>query len=283
MFVDKQDTPRIPRDLFDDVCKINVPGSAGPVYRSLLQATYKFLLIVFFLLFIFIVVLSFSNVYKISGTNQMLATMAGGFLPFLLRTVMSPSNKVNLELTSVSFKGKLDEIIQNFKQSWPMADFPFEIIYEDQDATYDDVIDDVITPQNEAEPRPLLLSNHSQSPLVESNNNDRTIDVQPYIDRLNIPPGARVPLQSMSDGSSLSGRKWSGFKPAKGQTVDIMIILPDKTHPKWCPRWSDLHLYTRAPPMSIHQHRRARIERYNSEQHALQNGNCVQSEDSTHV
>ena len=280
MFVDKQDTPRIPRDLFDNVCEINVPGSAGPVYRSLLQATYKFLLIVFFLLFIFIVVLSFSNVYKISGTNQMLATMAGGFLPFLLRTVMSPSNKVNLELSSVSFKGKLDEIIQNFKQSWPMADFPFEIIYEDQDATYD-VTDDIITSQNEAEPHTSLLSNHSPFQLVESNNNEINIDVRPYIDRLNPPRGQRIPLQPMSDGSSLSGRKWSGFKPAKGQTVDIMIILPDKTHPKWCPRWSDLHLYTRAPPMSIHQHRRARIEQYNSEQHhAMQNGNCVRTDDS---
>ena len=70
LFVDSDDNPRIPKKLFDDVCQIRVAGSPGPVYRSLLQATGKFLMIVCFLVFVFIVVLSFGDTYKISSTNQ---------------------------------------------------------------------------------------------------------------------------------------------------------------------------------------------------------------------
>ena len=125
LFVDSEDMPRIPHQLFHEVCEINIAGAPGPVYRSLIEATKEFLQIVMFLVFVFIIVMSFGAVYKVSTTNQMLATLAGGFLPFLMRTFMAPS-KPDIELGTVSFKSKLDEIIQNFFQNWPMYDFPME-------------------------------------------------------------------------------------------------------------------------------------------------------------
>ena len=126
LFVDRDDRPRIPKQLFEEVCQIRVAGSPGPVYRSYLQATGRFLTIVCFLVFVFLVVLSFGDNYKISSTNQMLATMAGGFMPFIFTSLLKPAS-AEIETNLVSFRSKLEEIIINFHQTWPMSDFQFDI------------------------------------------------------------------------------------------------------------------------------------------------------------
>lgn len=125
LFVDNEDMPRIPRKLFDDVCQIKVAGVPGPVYRGLLFGIKQFLKIAIFIFFVFVVVLSFGEVYKMSSTNQMLATLAGGFLPAILRQFMEPE-RPDIEIGTVSFKSKLDEIIKNFNQLWPIYDLPLE-------------------------------------------------------------------------------------------------------------------------------------------------------------
>ena len=38
LFVDSEDTPRIPRQLFDEVTQIRVAGVPGPVFRGHLEA-----------------------------------------------------------------------------------------------------------------------------------------------------------------------------------------------------------------------------------------------------
>ena len=136
LFVDNEDMPRIPRKLFEDVCQIRVAGVPGPVYRGLMLAGRQFLKIVIFILFVFVVVLSFGNVYQVSSTNQMLAALAGGSLPFILRTVMEPE-KPDIEIGTVSFKSQLDEIIKNFVQYWPIYDFPFDL-YKPEEAKPED-------------------------------------------------------------------------------------------------------------------------------------------------
>lgn len=85
LFFDKYDTPRIPTALFKLECDIRVSGAPGPVYQSLLGAIRSVITIILFLLFVFVVVLTFGDFYHISSTNQTLATMAGGFLPLILR------------------------------------------------------------------------------------------------------------------------------------------------------------------------------------------------------
>lgn len=125
LFLDSCDTPRIPLRLFQKVCEIRVHGAPGPVYINLLSATGKFLIIVVFLFFVMIVVMAFGNVHQVSSTNQTLATLAGGFVPMLLKNVL-PRKSVKLNLKTLSFKGQIDEIICDFKQNWPIYDFVFK-------------------------------------------------------------------------------------------------------------------------------------------------------------
>lgn len=125
LFLDSYDTPRIPLRLFKKLCEVRIHGAPGPVYINLLRATGKFLIIVIFLFFVMIVVMAFGNVHQISSTNQTLATLAGGFVPMLLKNVL-PRKSVKLNLKTLSFKGQIDEIISEFKQNWPLCDLIFD-------------------------------------------------------------------------------------------------------------------------------------------------------------
>lgn len=125
LFLDSYDTPRIPLRLFKKLCEVRVHGAPGPVYINLLRATGKFFIIVVFLFFVMIVVMAFGNVHQISSTNQTLATLAGGFVPMLLKNIL-PRKSVKLNLKTLSFKGQIDEVICEFKQNWPICDLFFE-------------------------------------------------------------------------------------------------------------------------------------------------------------
>ncbi|CAC5408926.1 unnamed protein product [Mytilus coruscus] len=125
LFLDSFDTPRIPLRLFKKLCEVRVHGAPGPVYINLLRATGKFFIIVVFLFFVMIVVMAFGNVHQISSTNQTLATLAGGFVPMLLKNIL-PRKSVKLNLKTLSFKGQIDEVICEFKQNWPVCDLVIE-------------------------------------------------------------------------------------------------------------------------------------------------------------
>ena len=102
-----------------------VTGSPGPVDRSLLEATGKFFIIILFLVFVFFVVMSFGDAYNISTTNQILATLAGGFIPFT--NLLKPAAP-QIETGLVRFRSKLKEIIKkNYRQGWPMYDLVFDV------------------------------------------------------------------------------------------------------------------------------------------------------------
>ena len=49
-----------------------------------------------------------------------------------MKTFMAPT-KPDIEIGTVSFKSKLDEIIKNYKQKWPVYDFPFELWTEEDE------------------------------------------------------------------------------------------------------------------------------------------------------
>jgi len=134
LFVDSEDTPRIPKQLFDEVTEIRVAGVPGPVFRGHLEALRQLFKIVLFIGFVFVIVLSFGAVYKVSSTNQTMAVVVGGFLPMILRMFLAPPAP-NVEMGTVSFKSKMDEVIKNFCQYWPIHDLPFELIPEGEDQT----------------------------------------------------------------------------------------------------------------------------------------------------
>ena len=181
LFIDSEDTPRIPKKLFDDVCEIRTAGSPGPVYRSLLEATQRFMMIILFLIFVFIVVLSFGESYNMSSTNQMLATMAGGFMPLMFRNLFKPSNP-EVETNLLSFKSKLEEIIKNFCQVWPMYDFLFDVEEEpksDEEEEEEEVSDNEEDKEAD-EPEAEIKCDHCDGKGLVAhaqNNNEQKVDL----------------------------------------------------------------------------------------------------------
>jgi len=141
LFVDSEDTPRIPIQLFNEVIKIRVAGVPGPIYRGHIEAFKQLSKIVLFVLFVFLVVLSFGSVHKISATNQTLATLVGGFLPRMLRMFLAPP-RPEVELGTVSFKSKMDEVIKNFCQYWPIYDLPFDVVNDEEENEVKDCVGD---------------------------------------------------------------------------------------------------------------------------------------------
>ena len=51
--------------------------------------------------------------------------MAGGFVPMLLKNVLS-TKSAKLNLKTLSFKGQIDEIVAEYKQHWPIYDLIVE-------------------------------------------------------------------------------------------------------------------------------------------------------------
>lgn len=123
LFLDKEDAGYSPAKFFHEMNTINYAGCPGPVHRSYLQATKQFSVIVIFLLFVFMVVMAFSDVYQVSSTNQMLATLAGGFLPWMLRNVLfTPVDPLALDTARVSFKYLFFEMMDKYRQKWRVFD-----------------------------------------------------------------------------------------------------------------------------------------------------------------
>ena len=209
LFIDNEDNPRIPRKLFEDVCEIQTAGSPGPVYKSLLEATGKFLIIIMFIVFVFIVVMSFGEEHKVSSTNQMLATLAGGFIPLFFRRVLKPGGSY-VDTGMVSFKSKLEEIIQNFSQSWPMFDFQFTVEEEPGDDSDDG---------EKKEPKTKDKNNKEREPRKSLKN---TLDIKGWDD---MDRSCSSIYRMMSEVNHQV--KGIELEEAGGQFVDILLRAPD--------------------------------------------------------
>ena len=126
LFMDSEDTPRIPLSLFKKICSIKVPGVPGPVYRGQLDALKQLAKVLFMVFLVVIAVMVFGEVYSISSTNQLIATVAGSFIPLLFRSFIF-KQKDEVEVNSLTFRCHLDELIKCFYQNWPVYDMHFEV------------------------------------------------------------------------------------------------------------------------------------------------------------
>lgn len=168
LFLDSFDTPRIPLRLFKKLCEVRVHGAPGPVYINLLSATGKFFIIVVFLFFVMIVVMAFGNVHQISSTNQTLATLAGGFVPMLLKNIL-PRKSVRLNLKTLSFKGQIDEVICEFKQNWPISD----LVVQKDEPKKEEESDKVETINEDGEKSPELKRKQSCESIIDTKNDEK--------------------------------------------------------------------------------------------------------------
>ncbi len=124
LFIDYKDSCRIPKELFRQITNIEAPGCPGPIGLGLIQALKQLVYMVTFLFCVVIVVMTFGDTYEVSTTNQFLMTMAGGFVPFFIRNIIKPK-KNEIFLNNYSFKGKIQQIIRSYHQSWPVYDMSF--------------------------------------------------------------------------------------------------------------------------------------------------------------
>lgn len=126
LFVDKNDVSRIPLDFFWEICKLDMPGSPGPVHKAALRATGCILCSLVFLSLLSIVVLSFGNMYEVATPNQMILMLVSGAVPLIIFLVVYGFNLPHGScINQYSLHGKVQRVIVDYCQSWPVYDLSF--------------------------------------------------------------------------------------------------------------------------------------------------------------
>ena len=82
--------------------------------------------------------LAFGEEYGISATNQMFATLAGGFLPYIFRTVLFKQvGPVTVDPDNLSLKSKFKRKIEEYTQNWIVSDSKSTTVKVDSDPHVD--------------------------------------------------------------------------------------------------------------------------------------------------
>lgn len=105
LLLDKFDKQYLTKKFFFKVCRIE-PGAPGPWSKHFLKALWQFSIIFIFLTFVMLVVLAFGDSYSVSFPNQLLATLAGGVVPWILM-------KTNLLFSQADIPDK-DEVVARY-------------------------------------------------------------------------------------------------------------------------------------------------------------------------
>ncbi|KAK7101981.1 uncharacterized protein [Littorina saxatilis] len=123
LFLDSQDTPFTTERFFEETVNLNYCGCPGLLYVNFLRALWSFVKILIFLLFVFVVVMAFGNAYRVSSTNQLLATVAGSIVPFVFLRILFKSNQgVSVDTQSIQFRTQFHSVINAYEQNWPVFD-----------------------------------------------------------------------------------------------------------------------------------------------------------------
>ena len=133
LFLDSKDTPYTPEKFFRDTIDLNYCGCPGQLYVNILTALWNFLKIIIFLMFVFVVVMAFGSAYSVSSSNQLMATVAGGFIPFVFTRFFSKDNQdATLDPDNVHFKTQFHNAINSYEQIWPVCDIvPVQVVKQD--------------------------------------------------------------------------------------------------------------------------------------------------------
>lgn len=127
LFLDTDDIVHISRNFLMKVADLDhafCPGHEGPVHIQYINAIIKLFWITLYLTFQFVVIAAFGRKTNSSSFNQTMATIAGGFLPYIVIKYFKKKNKQpSLERKNIAFKFKLEEIIEKFEESWHLVHF----------------------------------------------------------------------------------------------------------------------------------------------------------------
>jgi len=198
----------------------------------------------------------------------MLAALAGGSLPMIMRTFMEPE-KPDIEMGTVSFKSKLDEIIKNFAQLWPIYDFPFEEYKPSEDEAAADSQrkqDEFKQEANEQEDVDTNMTSYRGAFEPENFDYDsgaRFAEVNGNIEILNASGNSSKPTSNNSNPKTSSALRGGGTEVTKSPSItpaakvcfrevsaasrgpfetkiDLIINLPELNEDGWLDEWSDI-------------------------------------------
>lgn len=123
LFLSKNDRPMIPKAFYFKSCKMPFYSVPGELLVNYVKAAAEFGVILLFLMFVLVVVLAFGDTYEISATNKMLATIAGGFVPFMLRNIVFKKHSVpDIDKSNMQFQVCLHNLLEDHRQTWPIYD-----------------------------------------------------------------------------------------------------------------------------------------------------------------
>ena len=122
LFLSQDDKPLIPRSFYFASCKMDYYSVPGELLVAYLRAGLEFGIIILFLVFVLIVVLAFGDTYEISTSNKLLATVAGGVLPLLLKKIFKTHAVPKTDTECFLFEVCLNQLIDGFRQTWPIYD-----------------------------------------------------------------------------------------------------------------------------------------------------------------
>ena len=186
----------------------------------------------------------------------MIAALAGGSLPFILRTVMQPE-KPEIEIGTVSFKNQMDEIIKNFVQCWPIYDLPLE------EYTAEDEEEDRRKKEQQQQQQQHQAAASSTDARTREHRNSTPSATQSttLLDMVGVEravmhhvdvadSSARPPCDAAQSSSSAAAAAAvcqrvcfdveSKENVDDDAEVDVVIYLPRKHSDTWLDEWSDL-------------------------------------------
>lgn len=127
LFIDSRHRPHIPERFFYSICHLPFEGCPGSLMKCYLIALRNYAVILVFLYFVFIVVKTFFGLYNVSSTNQMLATLAGGFLPLFIRNLIKMNTQTReVDIETIAFKTHFTRAMQEYAEDWVVNDFLIE-------------------------------------------------------------------------------------------------------------------------------------------------------------
>lgn len=123
LFLNRNDTFHIPKEFFFNLIKSRSCYCPGPVHILYVKAFVELIWILLFLGFVMMVVLAFADANQISGTNQTMTTLAGGFLPLAFKKCFQKSHTgLQVDTNNMSWKATLDNKIKSYSERWAISD-----------------------------------------------------------------------------------------------------------------------------------------------------------------
>ncbi|XP_060067869.1 uncharacterized protein LOC132548061 [Ylistrum balloti] len=170
-FLDRKDTPYIPRNFFSQACIMDCVGVPGPLGQNLIDVINSILRIFFFLFFIMIVALSFGEESDSISTNQTLTAIAGGLIPWLFRKYLQAPEDIGVDIENLHFREVLNDVIREYDESWTVADIEITNtqVSPDQTVGVNDIEGNEIRDQSEEN----LLKAERFSSLSETSESDK--------------------------------------------------------------------------------------------------------------